>query len=137
MKPFAPALIAAALCALAAPLPISANAPPAQPARKPDLADMLAGTWQGNVISDSRGSSRSNVTLTLTRVGVNQVRITSDYPRLPVVTVPVERVMQSVMAASGTTVFLYDMTRQPPKLDVSFNSEVSWAGSKAAVNPAQ
>ena len=125
-------LLAAALCALAAPLLIAAKAPSAQPTRKPDLADMLAGTWRGNVTSDSRGSSRSDVTLTLTRVGVNQVRITSDYPRLPVVTVPIERVMQSIMAASGNTVFLYDMTRQPPRLDVSFNSEVSWAGSRAA-----
>lgn len=129
--------LAIALSALAAPLSIAANAAPAQPVRKPDLADMMAGTYQGNVTSDSRGSSRSDVTLTLTRVGVNQVRITSDYPRLPVVTVPIERVMQSVMATSGTTVFLYDMTRQPPRLDVSFNSEVSWAGIKAADSPAQ
>lgn len=137
MKPFTPALIAAALCAFTAPLAIAATAPPAQSARKPDLADMMAGTYQGNVTSDSRGSSRSDVTLTLTRVGVNQVRITSDYPRLPVVTVPIKRVMQSVMAASGTTVFFYDMMRQPPRLDVSFNSEVSWAGVKAAAGTAQ
>lgn len=130
-------IFAAALCALAAPLPVAAKAPPAQPTRIPDLADMLAGTWHGNVISDSRGSSRSDVTLTLTRVGVNQVRISSDYPRLPVVTVPIERVMRSIMAASGNNVFLYDPTRQPPRLDVSFNSEVSWAGSRAAQNPAQ
>ena len=135
MKPFAPVLIAAALCALAAPLLVEANAAPAQPARKPDLADMLAGTWHGDVTSDSRGSSHSDVTLTLTRVGVNQVRITSDYPRLPVVTVPIERVMQSVMNASGNTAFFYDMTRQPPRLDVSFNNEVSWAGLKVSNSP--
>ncbi len=39
--------------------------------RKPDLADAVAGTYHGDVISDSKGSSRSNVTLTVTRTGPN------------------------------------------------------------------
>lgn len=98
--------------------------------RKPDLADMLAGRWAGDVISDSKGSSRSNVTLILERTGPNILTIRSDYARLPVITVPVERVMQMVMQRSGNSVFLYDPTRTPPKLDVSFNHEVSWSGSK-------
>ncbi len=100
------------------------------PARKPDLADMLAGTWAGNVISDSKGSSRNNVTLTIERTGPNIVRITSDYPRLPIITVPVERVTTVIMNRSGSSTFLYDPTRSPPKLDVSFNNEVSWSGAK-------
>ena len=98
--------------------------------RKPDLADMLVGRWAGDVISDSKGSSRSNVTLIIERIGPNIVTIRSDYARLPVITVPIERVMQIVMQRSGNSVFLYDPTRTPPKLDVSFNHEVSWSGSR-------
>lgn len=108
----------------------SQKAAPAVPARKPDLADMLAGVWEGNVISDSKGSSRSDVLLKLERVGPNIVRIVSNYPRLPVITVPVERVTTVIMHKSGNSVFLYDPTRNPPRLDVSFNSEVSWSGQK-------
>ena len=43
---------------------LAAGAADAQPQRKPDLADAVAGTYAGDVISDSKGSSRSNVTLT-------------------------------------------------------------------------
>ncbi len=45
-------------------LPIGAQAQPAPPVRKPDLADAAAGTFVGDVISDSKGSSKSDVTLT-------------------------------------------------------------------------
>lgn len=105
---------------------------PQPPARKPDLADMLSGTWAGDVISDSKGSSRSDVTLTIERTGPNMIRISSDYPRLPVITVPVERVMTVVMNRGGNSTVLYDPTRSPPKLDVSFNNEVSWSGARQA-----
>ncbi|WP_298190588.1 hypothetical protein [Novosphingobium sp.] len=120
------AIVVTGFCA---PLAVAAADPPA---RKPDLADMMAGTWHGDVISDSQGSSRSDVTLTLIRTGPNQVRITSDYPRLPVVTVTIERAMQMVVNANGDTAFAYDTTKQPPKLDVSFHNEVSWSGVKVA-----
>ncbi len=116
-------------------VPKAKAAPAAKPpARKPDLADMLAGTWAGDVISDSKGSSRSDVTLTIERTGPNTVKITSDYRRLPVITVPVEKVMTMVMNRGGNSTFLYDPTRTPPKLDVSFNSEVSWSGAKQQAN---
>lgn len=120
---------ATVLAGLCAPFAVAAADPPP---RKPDLADMMAGTWHGDVISDSQGSSRSDVTLTLIRTGPNQVRITSDYPRLPVVTVTIERAMQMVVNANGDTAFAYDPTKQPPQLDVSFHNEVSWSGVKVA-----
>ena len=37
------------------------------PTRRPDLADMVAGVYDGDVISDARGSSRSNVRLTVVK----------------------------------------------------------------------
>jgi hypothetical protein len=96
--------------------------------RKPDLADAVAGTYAGDVISDSQGSSRSDVTLTLTRTGPNTVSITSDYPRLPVVSVPLTSALGKIVQRSGDTAFVFD--RAEGKLDVSFLSEVSWSGAK-------
>lgn len=100
----------------------------AAPERKPDAADAVAGAYAGAVVSDSKGSSKDGVALTLTRVGPNKVSISSDYPRLPVVIVEVERAMNSVVQRSGDTAFAYDVTRK--HLDVSFHNEVSWSGEK-------
>ena len=104
-----------------------ANAQPAPP-RKPDLADAAAGTYLGDVISDSKGSSKSDVTLTVTRVARDVVRVTSDYPRLPVVEVALTGAMGKILQQRGDTVFLLDPTHA--HLDVSFLSEVSWSGTK-------
>jgi hypothetical protein len=100
----------------------------AAPQRKPDLADAVAGSYAGDVISDSKGSSQSGVTLTLTRTGPNTVQITSSYPRLPVVSVGLTAAMSKIVMKSGDTAFVYD--RATRKLDVSFHNEVSWSGQK-------
>lgn len=107
---------------------LAAGAAAAQPQRKPDLADAVAGTYAGDVISDSKGSSRSNVTLTVTRTGPNTVSVTSDYQRLPSITVPLTAAMNTIQQARGDSVFLYD--RGKKQLDVSFNMEVSWSGAR-------
>jgi len=99
-----------------------------EPKRKPDLGDSAEGTYEGDVISDSKGSSKSGVTLTVTRIGKNLVRITSDYPRLPVVEVPLTLAMGKILQTRGDSVFLLDRTMSPAKLDVSFHNEVSWSG---------
>jgi hypothetical protein len=101
---------------------------PAQ--RKPDLGDAAEGTYGGDVISDSKGSSQSGVTLTVTRIGKNLVRVTSDYPRLPVVEVPLTSAMGKILQARGDTVFLLDRGKSPAHLDVSFHNEVSWSGER-------
>ena len=104
----------------------------AKPAPKPpvDIAAAVAGIYSGAVISDSKGSSRDGVTLTLTRSAPNTVTITSDYPRLPVVTVRLTNAMGKIVQATGNTAFFLDRAKQPPALDVSFNNEVSWSGTK-------
>lgn len=96
--------------------------------RKPDLADAVAGTYAGDVISDSKGSSRSDVTLTVTRTGPNTVSVTSNYSRLPTISVPLTTAMNTIQAAKGDSVFLYERTKK--QLDVSFLNEVSWSGFK-------
>jgi len=117
------------------PLPASQpprTAPPPSdvPPHAPDLGDVAQGTYVGDVISDSRGSSKSHVTLTVTRIGSDRVRITSDYARLPIVDVPLTSAMDKIVQAQGATVFLLDPTQRPARLDVSFLNEVSWAGTK-------
>ncbi len=120
----------AAAAFMAAPWALRASAAEEQqpPKRKPDLGDAAEGTYAGDVISDSKGSSQSGVTLTVTRVSKNLVRVTSDYPRLPVVEVPLTLAMGKILQARGNSVFLLDRSHSPAKLDVSFNSEVSWSG---------
>ena len=97
---------------------------------KPDLADVAEGTYFGDVISDSKGSSKSNVTVTVTRIGKDRVRITSNYARLPMVEVSLTQAMGKILNASTDTTFLLDRSVNPPHLDISFFNEVSWAGSK-------
>lgn len=98
--------------------------------RKPDLADVAQGTYFGDVISDSRGSSQSDVTVTVSRIGKNLVRITSDYARLPAVEVPLTQAMDRILNARGPTTFVLDRSKSPNRLDISFMNEVSWAGQR-------
>jgi len=116
----------ALLSSIGAPAASAADTTP--PQRKPDLGDAAAGSYAGDVISDAKGSSKSGVTLTITRIGNNLVRISSDYPRLPVVEVPLTQAMGKIIQQRGDTAFVLDGGQA--RLDVSFHNEVSWAGSK-------
>jgi hypothetical protein len=115
---------------LAAALLATAAAAGARPAHRTDLADTVAGSYAGDVISDSQGSSRENVALDVTRVGPNSVRITSPYTRLPPITVRLTSATGRIVNAGGDSPFVFDPTRNPPHLDVSFNNEVSWSGQR-------
>lgn len=121
------ALARLAAAALLAPWALGAAAAD-EARRKPDLGDAAEGVYEGDVISDSKGASKSGVTLTVTRIGKNLVRVTSDYPRLPVVEVALTQAMGKILQARGDSVFLLDRSQAPAKLDVSFHNEVSWSG---------
>ena len=108
-----------------------AETPKAAPARQADLADRVDGTYTGAVISDARGSSRDNVTITVTRVGANKVEIKSAYARIPTVTIPLEKAMDAILAASGPYVFLLDTVRSPDRLDLTID-DASWSGTRIA-----
>ncbi len=95
-----------------------ANAAPQAAAHKPDLADLAAGTWTGSVTSDVRGSSRSGVTITVTRVGHNLVEVRSDYSRIPTVRIPLTQPADSITNASGGNTFLIERKRDPNRLDL-------------------
>jgi hypothetical protein len=116
------------VCAAALLLPGPASS--ADSPRKPDLGDVAEGTYEGDVISDSNGPSQSDVTLTVTRIGPNLVRVDSNYPRLPPVQVPLTQALGKILQARGDSVFLLDRSKSPAQLDVSFRNEVSWSGRR-------
>jgi hypothetical protein len=94
-----------------------------------DLADVSAGTYFGDVISESRGSSQSDVTITVAKTGPNTVRVSSSYPRLPTFSVHLTRAMQTIQQASGDNVFLIDQAKSPWSLDVTVDG-ASWSGTR-------
>ncbi|WP_338424171.1 hypothetical protein [Sphingopyxis kveilinensis] len=123
-------LVAAMTIALSLPAGgVLAETPKAAAARKADLADRVAGTYKGDVISDARGASKSGVTITVTRTGPNTVEIKSDYSRLPTVTIALEKAMDAILAASGPSVFLLDTVRSPDRLDLTIE-DASWSGTR-------
>jgi hypothetical protein len=96
---------------------------------KRDLADMAAGTYSGDVISDARGSSQSGVRITVVKTGPNQVRISSDYKRLPAFTAALTRAMDTIQNRTGNEVFLLDLSKTPHSLHVTVD-DASWAGAR-------
>jgi hypothetical protein len=100
----------------------------------PDLASTLEGVWYGDVVSDSRGSSRSDVMVTIRRTSRNTIAITSDYARLPSVTVTLTRAMQTILAAEGATIINYDPASDAKQLGIVFEGEVAWSGVRSGGN---
>ena len=98
---FAPRVFAAALFVSLTAAPALSAPQKKEVARKPDLADAVASSYFGDVISDSKGSGRSDVTITVTRSGLNEITVASDYPRLPPITVKLSRAMDKILSASG------------------------------------
>jgi hypothetical protein len=107
---------------------------PQQTAGPPDLAATLEGVWYGDVISDSKGSTRSDVIVTIRRTSRNTIAITSDYARLPAVTVTLTRAMQTILAAEGHTIINYDLAKDAKQLGIVFEGEVAWSGVRSGGN---
>jgi hypothetical protein len=82
-----------------------------------DLADAVVGTYFGAVMADSKGSSRSDVTVTIAKVSPRRVRITSDYERLGTAEVELTRAGQSILSVGGDAVLVLDLGRNPAHLD--------------------
>jgi hypothetical protein len=95
------------LFALAFAPPAFAQPKPEESAAQPaDLASFVSGTYAGDVISDARGSSRSDVTIIVRRVGPNLVEVSSSYSRIPTVRIQLTQAMSSIIADGGDHVFL-------------------------------
>lgn len=98
--------------------------------RSVDLAGFAAGVYHGNVVSDARGSSRSDVTVTVTQVGPRKVRITSDYPRLGVVELELDRVGHTIQGTGASALFLLELEKNPPQLNYNPDGEVAYVGQR-------
>jgi hypothetical protein len=94
------------------------------------LADLAVGVYSGEVIADSKGGSRSDVLLTITKLDRRTVRVTSDYSRLGSVDVSLTRIGHKIFNADGDTPFILDLERSPPTLVFDPRSEVAYRGTK-------
>jgi hypothetical protein len=120
-------LLAAALACGSSAATLGA-APPAK-APRADLADLAQGRYFGDVISDARGSSRSDVRVTVTKIGPNKVRVAADYARLPAFEARLSRYMHTIQNDGGDQVFLLDLSKKPVSLDVTVD-DASWSGTR-------
>lgn len=108
-----------------APEPIAAER------RKPvELADLVAGSYYGDVVSDAKGSSRSDVTVTIAKVDKHRVRITSDYTRLGTTETDLTKVGNSIQNTGEGPLLLLELDRNPPLLTYNPDGSVAYGGEK-------
>ena len=110
------------LLAMAVPVTTFAADAAAQTAkRKPDLADIAAGTYEGSVVADTRGGSQSGVVITVRRVAKNVVEVSSDYDRVPTVRIALTAAMDAIIAARPGNGFLIERGKDAKRLDLSID----------------
>ena len=111
----------------------AAEASPVSPsatAVAPGLADLVVGTYRGDVIADSKGPSRSDIEVTITRVDRATVRVVSDHQRIGVVEVNLTRIGNQIFAADGSSPFIVDLDRSPPTLVFDPRGELAYRGTR-------
>jgi len=93
-------------------------------------ADLVAGTYTGNIIADSQGPARSDVTLTITKRDKWTVHVTSDYARLGAVDVTLTRIENKILSTGGNTTLTLDLDKHPPRLDYAPDMKLAYVGTK-------
>ena len=110
-----------------------AEPPPASQARdleSGELADLVVGTYLGNINSDSKGSSRSDVFVTVTRIDRTKVRIISDNQRIGTFEVNLTRIGDNLFNVGGDSTVIANIKKNPPELALTARGEVSYGGTK-------
>jgi hypothetical protein len=107
---------------------------PSEPPRTPggptrDLADAVVGTYVGDVIADSKGSSRANVVVLVNRLGLNSVRVSSSYSRVGTIDVELTQIDRRILNAAGDTPFIVDLAATPPTLSLDPRNELAYRGT--------
>lgn len=110
----------------------AAPAPPAgeAPASAEALADLVVGKYSGDVIADSKGSSRSNIDVTVTKLDRSKVRVSSDYQRLGTMDINLTRSGDAILNADGDTPFMVSLDKNPQPLIFDPHSEIAYRGTK-------
>lgn len=94
------------------------------------LADLVAGTYYGDVISDAKGSSRSDVTVTIAKLDRQKVRIASDYVRLGSVETDLTKVGNTIQSVGGVPLLSLELDKSPPRLSYNPDGDVAYGGQK-------
>lgn len=100
------------------------------PERVGELADLVAGNYQGEVISDSQGSSRSDIAVTIAKIDRSKVRVASDYQRMGTIEITLTRSGSQIINTGGDTAFMVDLDRSPPTLVLDPRGEIAYRGIK-------
>ena len=102
-----------------------------------ELADLVAGTYLGNISSDSKGNSRSDVFVNVTRLDRTKVRVTSDNARIGTFEVDLTRIGDNLFNVGGDSTFIAYTSKNPPEVVLTARGEVSYGGTKREKKPAQ
>ncbi len=94
------------------------------------LADLVIGTYFGDVMADSKGSSRSDILVTITKLDRYTVRVTSDYHRFGTVDVRLTRIGNGIFSVGGDSTLIVDLDRNPPSLEFNPRGELAYGGTK-------
>ncbi|NMQ28203.1 toll/interleukin-1 receptor domain-containing protein [Candidatus Accumulibacter phosphatis] len=94
-----------------------------------ELADAVVGDYWGEVISDSRGSSRTHIGVTVRKLGPNRVRATSSYDRIGTVDVELTQIDKQILSTGGDTPFMVDLGAAPPTLLLNPHNELAYRGT--------
>ncbi len=95
-----------------------------------DLAPLIVGSYTGDIISDSRGSSRTGVSVSVTRIDTNRVRLTSSDRGLGSVDIAIERIDEQVISSGGDTPLRVNLQEHPLRLDYTPHNEIAFSGTK-------
>ncbi len=95
-----------------------------------DLADLVVGNYYGGVIADSKGSSRSDVAVAITKIDRTKVRVSSEYSRLGTADITLTRTGNQILNADGDTPFIIDLDHNPPTLLFNPRNEIAYRGNK-------
>ena len=102
-----------------------------------DLADLVAGTYLGNISADSKGSSRSDVFVTITRLDRTKVRVSSDNSRIGTFDVDLTRTGDNLFNVGGDSTFIAYPSKNPPEVVLTARGEVSYGGTRREKKPAR
>jgi len=101
-----------------------------------ELAELVIGNYHGDVIADSKGSSRSDIVVTVAKIDRSKVRIASDYQRMGTIEIALTRTGNQIINAGGDTTFMVDLDRSPPTLVLDPHGEIAYRGNKQTAKAA-
>lgn len=93
------------------------------------LAAAVVGTYLGDVIADSKGSSRGQVVVSVTPLADGRVRIASSYERIGSADVELQRVGETITNVGTEHVLRVDLSAKPRAIEWNPRHELAYAGT--------